>query len=336
MVSIRHFISRVAHRVKRSLIADGATMKAWMLSAAESKAEALGLRVTDVLAHRDDHKIVLLCESPEWGRCVFKVAPRYMVRGDSSHNHVATVRLARDHDTGVFPNIFHIGDHFSVQEWIEGCSLKFLSEERWRDVDFMGFLDRVHMFSRNAPCAESDLTPAEIRVNAENYLRRSLGFIRWQGPKDQLVSAGRLYMDRQKIAKDIDLFNDLVLGVSLPAFSILGDPTHVNVMHQNPSKRLIIIDMENITHGVLSFDCAWLLTTVARRHCPENLLVEAYRYIASESFVVNDDEARLMRVLLKILLENDLRIIRSGLSRTHRLLKVVQEDLRCDGLLQSA
>lgn len=334
MASIRHFIARIAHRVRHSLTADEATVEAWMLSIAKSEAEELDLHVIDVLTHRDDHKVVLLCESPEWGRCILKVMPRHMARG-TSHNHVATVRLARDYDTGIFPSIFHIGDHFSVQEWIEGTSLKFLPEEKWRDADFIDFLHRVHAFSRTVPRAESDLTPAEIRVLAESYLRRSFGFIRYQEAKEQLVSAGRLYKDRQKIAKDIDLLNDLVSGVSIPAFSILGDLTGGNVVFHIPSGRLIIIDMEDITYGVLGFDCAWLLTTVARRHCPKDLLIEAYRYIASEAFVANDDEAWLMRVLLKLLLENDLRIIRSGLDGTRRLLEVVQEDLR-DGLSRLA
>lgn len=335
MLSIRHLISRAAHRVKRSLTADEATVEAWILSIAKSEAEELGLHVIDVLTHRGDHKVVLLCESSRWGRCVFKVMPRHMARG-SSRNHVATVRLARDYDTGIFPSIFHVGDRFSVQEWIEGTSLKFLPEEKWRDVDFLDFLHRVHAFSRTAPRAESDLTPAEIRVIAESYLRRSFGFIRYQGPKDQLVSASRLYADRQKIARCTDLLDDLVSGVSIPAFSILGDLTGGNVVNDNSSGRLVVIDMEDVTYGVLGFDCAWLLTTVARRHCPENLLIEAYRYIASEAFVANDDEARLMRVLLKLLLENDLRIIRSSLDGTRRLLEVVQEDLRRDNLPQLA
>lgn len=333
---VQHTISRTANRIKHSLTADEGTIKAWILSIAKSEAEELDLQVIKVLAHRDDHKVVLLCESPEYGRCILKVLPRHLISGKTRgkfRNHVATVQLARDYDTGIFPSVFHIGDHFSLQEWIQGFSLKFLPEEEWRDVDFLNFLHRVHAFSRALPNAESDLTSAEIRVTAESYLRRSLGFIRYQGPKDQLVSAGRLYVDRQKIAQCINLFDDMVSGARIPRFSILGDFTAGNVVYHRPSGRLVIVDLEDITSGVLSFDCAWLLTTIARRNCPENLLIEAYQYISSAEFVANGLEARLMRVLLKILLENDLRIIRSDMDKTRRLLKVVRDDIRRDSSL---
>lgn len=324
LLPIQNLTLRAAGRVGRSLTDDASALRRRMLSIVKGEAAGLGLRVIDVLKHRGgDHKIVLLCESPRWGRCVLKSLPRGFGRGQF-RNHVVTARLAREAPDGLFPKVHYIGENLCVEEWIEGPSLKNLPAGEWKDVDLLGFLRRLHAFSRGTATAESFLHPEELRVMLHSHLRQSFGFINYQGSKDRLATAARIYRNRKRFSDHIGHFSSVASEARIPAFNVIGDLNDANVIYHRASGRPVIIDVEDIKVGVLSFDCAWLLTTMARRSCPVDLLVAAHRYVSSNQFLSTKDEGRLMQILLTILLENDLALAPADLGKTRRLLRVAR------------
>lgn len=299
--------------------ADDSARQQWVRDAALIDAEELGVTGLEIVKLRGDHKLVLRCESAAWGRCVLKSMPRYSGRA-GYRSHVAATKFAHEVGPELFPALYHVGDNLTVEQWIDGPSLKRLPENEWADVDFVSFLQKLRSLSLAVTPARKAMSSSELHLVLESYLNRSFGFLKFLTRTERVRAAGRLYRNRRTIRAAIQRYYGCAASRQIRAGNVIDDLNDSNVHFDRASKRPVIIDSEDLRIGVPSFDVAWLLTTMARGRCPMQVLVDGYEYMASSAWGNNRDEMHLANALLTLLLTIDLLTIPRPLEKTRGLL----------------
>lgn len=284
------------------------------------------MRVVSTIKQRlHDDKVILLCESDDREPLVFKYVGRQGKRG-AARSHGWTIAMTASDSAPIFPRLYAAGGHWSLEEWVNGPSLKGLKRHEWDDVDLSVFFRRLRHFSRSRTVDATPISEPEIQLIRDRYLRRAVSFMRYQKPMRRFSMLARLHYRRQQFRSPLALFDGFAANAQLPPHLVIDDLNDANILYSSRTAGPVIIDVEDVKPGVLGFDIVWLLTTMARRGCPTRKLMEAYRYVSSDSFLTGHTETVLSRLLFQVLLRTDVITV-GGSTSTVALLREVSADL---------
>ncbi len=293
-----------------------------LLAKARTDAATVGIVFDRVIKIRGgDGKVVALCSHPSWGPCVFKwVSPDYAL--GAALTHVATMRIARDPRSDLFPEVYHLGTHFSVERRIVGKSLDGMAGSEWNDVDLIDFCNRVRHFNENVPSAPP-LAPIELRIALRHEIAKLNSRRRYLGRGGRLMLRLRTVRHGRELQRLMDAASRAIMELPLPRGMSIGDLGSHNVIRDDATGGVHVIDAEHIRAGHFIFGCLWFLTSLARRNCPAPAVVQMYHHICSDEFLRVPGAEHAARMVLSVFVEASLLVLSAynpGLETLRHLL----------------
>lgn len=283
--------------------------------------EGMGLGVERVLKLRRDSKVVIQCRHPRWGRCVYK---GYSFRAPPrlAHAHTAAARLMAARQSALFPAVFEIGDHYSIEEYVQGVTLSEVAPDQWLRIDLVRFVDEVREFGQTG--GGTVMSEGERTHIVEYYVRKALHDLATGRIGSQALVLVRLLRRHRELRGLIDAWLGCG-GTSLVAGWAINDLNVRNVVVREGSGKLCVIDSEDLGRGHFMFDLVWLIGHACRLEIPDAGLEDACRYMLDLDVSGSERNALFFRRMLMFLLV--LNNIRGPSGPTRRLLSAVASDV---------
>jgi aminoglycoside phosphotransferase (APT) family kinase protein len=283
--------------------------------------ESMGIEVEQFMKQRGDTKAVVLCRHPRWGRCVYKGYPAFAKRR-LAHAHTAAARLTAERQSPLVPEVFEVGDHYSLEAYVQGASLSELREDEWRRLDLVGFVDQVRALGQDGNKG-SIREDQQARI-VEYYVRKALHDVA-NGPLGtQLVVMRRMVQRHRELRALVHAWLRSGTG-ELTVGWALNDLNVRNVVREDESGALYVIDTEDIGTGHFMFDLVWFIAHAARLEIPSDRLEEAYRHMFRVEVCGSAADVQFFRRMLAFLLT--MHAVRASSAPARRLLSMVSADL---------
>jgi hypothetical protein len=313
-------------RVWEPLLLDETRFATSASAQAEADSKSLGLHLERTLKVRSfDLKVVRVGRHPVWGPCVFKwVSP--LVDLGRARTHTETLKLTAGHSWDIFPEVFYLGPHFSVESFVEGPSLDQFEEEEWSKTDLVAFSEQVKWFSQSHP-SRSSLSKFECEIILRMYLRKLFRFLRYFSLPHRIAGRNRVFRRRREFRRLVQQALAALERLELPRGHALNDLSVYNIIREAGTGHLRVIDVEHTRDGHFFFDCVWLLLAMTRRSCPYSVLEKFYTHTCSDSFTGIAGGGSAARRVLHLFLEMDVSLRGRGERYSAQLLNLVANDV---------
>jgi len=264
-----------------------------------------------------------------WGKCVFKwVSP--LVDLGAARTHVETLKLTSEHPWDIFPEVYHLGPHFSVESFVAGPSLDQFDEEEWSRTDLVAFSEQVKRFSQSHP-SRSPLSNFECEVILRAYLKKLFRLSSYFPLPHRIAGRNRVFRRRREFRLLVRQALAALEELELPRGHALNDLGVHNIIRETESGRLRIIDVEHTRDGHFFFDCVWLLLAMTRWSCPYPVLEKFYNHTCSDYFTGLVGGGSAARRVLHLFLEMDISLRGQGERYSAQLRNLVANDVQNGG-----
>jgi hypothetical protein len=302
--------------VRKLLLEPTLPLSQGLLDQANETAAALSLSVERVLKVRPGTwKAILLCQHPRHGRCVLKFVSAQSP-SNGQHAHVGSAALVARSRHPLFPEVYAIGDNYTVEEFIPGRSLADFAPVDFGEIHLQTLLESVRSFG---DCGHSGVT-----LSAEEYrliLYRNLDKLpisyyssgSWFNISRLVARSARVERMMRRALSEFD-------RVRLPRGYAVGDLGIQNVVLADADSSFRLIDAEHVTYGFWGLDQAWFLLTLTRLPLEGPMLEAAFDTIVGSKALQDLEAVEWMRAVSVLLLEMNSILADPGCARRSRKL----------------
>lgn len=285
----------------------------------------LGVEVTGIIQfRRGDSKIVAHATHPIWGACIAKWISPELALG-SALTHVETTRRLTAHEGSLLPRVLHYGPHFTVEERVVGRSLDVLTEAEWATVDLPAFHRALRRFSESS-ASDERLTTVDTRLILNFYLKKLYLRTRHLNVGERIALRLRLIGQGRELRQRIHAARRALAAISLPRLTAHNDLGAQNVILEEGTGALRVIDVEHTRPGHYLFDCLWMLVSATRVRSSMAVLEATYGQLGSDDFTGVEGAGNVARRMLAFMLELEV-MMRPG-RHAGPLLALVDRDIR--------
>jgi hypothetical protein len=227
---------------------------------------AAGAELEREIRVRGDGRGIFLVRHPHWGACVLKTT--FSARSaDAGLSNLAIARWVASADTSIFPAVLDATADYTLEEFIDGRPFRQWMETSFRDEPTQAFLDGLRAWSEGPtpwPSETGCLAPHEIREIIRQYVMKCIGHRRFLGGFRKLGGMYDLWSDGSPVAVSLQWLIAASETVRIPRGKMCGDMGNVNLLVQHKSDRIYNIDYEFMGPGHRGFDCAYLVSSLAK------------------------------------------------------------------------
>lgn len=261
-----------------------------------------GVELLETVRIRGDGRGVLIVRRPDGEICVLKTtfAARDAAGGLAN---LGLARLVAETTPWIFPTVREATADYTLEAFIEGRRLR-----EWMNAAFEPgpveayFLELRRWSEGPGPWSGSDLLkPHEIQALVSAYIGKCIGHHRFLAPDAALRAVGRLRGDRGGIAEKIRWLARSAERIEIPRGMMCGDMGNVNLIVERGTDRIYNIDYEFMGPGHRGFDCAYLISALAKMDADPDALAHIRWFALSEEYLGSKACAEFFAVYADVL-----------------------------------
>lgn len=277
----------MANRLRRDLTLPPAETAAYDRSNAAAILASAGVEPEEELRMRPDGRAVFLVRHPVWGRCILKATNSFR----SAVAGWANMQIAcfvRDGESHLFPKVYEATPNYTIEEYVRGTPFRrWMEGDRFLKAPLEDFLLKYREWgSESAPWAGGEyLHPHETRTIVDKHVGKCISQSSYLPPTRRVGALTDLLRSRREVESELAELMGQAEEIRIPRGRMCGDFSNVNLMVEESRNRIVIVDYEFVGPGNTGFDCAYLLTSLAK------LPREPARQKALDAFIHSEEYA---------------------------------------------
>lgn len=266
------FTSRLANAASSQIDKRFANLFSDPRNAARENALAVmnfaGVELEREIRVRGDGRGIFVVRHPNWGRCVLKTT--FSARNaDAGLSNLAIARWAASSQASIFPAILDATADYTLEEFIDGQPLSQWVDASFRMAPAEAYLDELRKWSEGPtpwPGDTGRLAPHEIREIVRQYVMKCIGHRKYLGNIQRLSRMYDLWSDDGRVVASLQWLTAASDVIHIPRGKMCGDMGNVNLIVQRDTDKIYNIDYEFMGPGHRGFDCAYLVSSLAKTH----------------------------------------------------------------------
>lgn len=254
-----------------------------------------------MLRVREDGRCVVLVRRSDGKTCVLKTSFAALNSAAGLANR-ELARLVAKSAAPIFPAIYDANPEYTLEAFIEGRKLRVWLNEAFEAAPLHTFFSELRIWSEGQSFWDgaANLSPQEIQAIVESYITKCTNHSRYSGKPDALRALTSIARDRE-LKDKVRWISKTAEQITIPRGMMCGDMGNVNLVVQNGSNRIFAIDYEFLGPGHRGFDCAYLLSALAKLHVDAEALTTIRDLTLTEDYLGSKELAEFFTLYADVL-----------------------------------
>lgn len=257
-----------------------------------------GVELQREIRVRGDGRGIFLVRHPGWGTCVLKTT--FSARNaDAGLSNLAIAQWAASANASIFPRILDATADYTLEEYIDGQPFRPWMKTSFSKTSAQAYLDGLRTWSEGPtpwPSETGRLAPHEIREIIQQYVMKCIGHRKYLGSFQRLGRMLELWSDDSPVADSLQWLISASESIHIPRGNMCGDMGNVNLIVQYDTDKIYNIDYEFMGPGHRGFDCAYLVSSLAKMDFDADTLAQLSELAFSAEYTGSEECAEFFSV----------------------------------------